>query len=131
MKMGKQIDKLEFLFQNLVKMSRLETGMILIKKEKEDLVQTLSHAVAQIVPRAAKKQMEISVDTQEKFWILHDRKWTEEANFNLLDNAVKYTDVGGKIHIEIQPQYPRYRKRNCHRAAGADLHPFLTGAGGA
>ena len=41
-KMGKQIDKLEFLFQNLVKMSRLETGMILIKKEKEDLVQTLS-----------------------------------------------------------------------------------------
>ena len=103
-KMGKQIDKLEFLFQNLVKMSRLETGMILIKKEKEDLVQTLSHAVAQIVPRAAKKQMEISVDTQEKFWILHDRKWTEEAIFNLLDNAVKYTDVGGKIHIEIQPQ---------------------------
>lgn len=103
-KMEKQIDKLDFLFQNMVKMSRLETGIILIKKEKEDLVQTLSHAVAQIVPLAAKKQMEISVDTQEKFWILHDRKWTEEAIFNLLDNAVKYTEAGGKIHIEIKPQ---------------------------
>lgn len=103
-KMGKQIDKLDFLFQSLVKMSRLETGIILIKKEKEDLVQTLSRAVAQIVPLAEKKQMEISVDAEEKFQISHDRKWTEEAIFNLLDNAVKYTDVGGKIHIEIKPQ---------------------------
>lgn len=103
-KMEKQIDKLDFLFQNMVKMSRLETGIILIKKEKEDLVQTLSHAVAQIVPLAAKKQIEISVDAEGKFPICHDRKWTEETIFNLLDNAVKYTEAGGKIHIEIKPQ---------------------------
>lgn len=55
-KMEKQVDKLEFLFENLVKMSRLETGVIKISKEKEDLIQTLSHAVAQVVPTAAEKR---------------------------------------------------------------------------
>ena len=49
-----------------MKMSRLEFGIILIKKEKEDLVQTLSHAVAQIVPLAAKKPIEISVECRRK-----------------------------------------------------------------
>ena len=31
----------------------------------------------------------------------HDKKWTAEAIFNILDNAVKYTEVGGNIHIVV------------------------------
>ena len=31
----------------------------------------------------------------------HDKKWTAEAIFNILDNAVKYTNEGGNIHIVV------------------------------
>ena len=36
--------------------------------------------------------------------IRHDSKWTEEAIYNILDNALKYTEPGGKIHIQTERQ---------------------------
>lgn len=86
-----QADKLDFLLQSMVKMSRLETGIIQIKSEPGNLYETLTRSVAEIVPKAAEKQIELSVDCPEDFPLRHDRKWTEEAIFNVLDNAVKYT----------------------------------------
>lgn len=103
-KMEKQVDKLEFLFKNLVKMSRLENGVIRITKEKEDLIETLSHAVAQIVPVVTKKEIQLYVEADEKLFISHDKKWTEEAIFNVLDNAVKYTENSGNIKISVKRQ---------------------------
>lgn len=103
-KLEKQVDKLDFLFQNMVKMSRLETGVIKIAKEKGNLVETLSHAVSQIVPAASKKEIELYVDSEPEILISHDSKWTEEAVFNILDNAVKYTDRGGGVRISIKRQ---------------------------
>lgn len=96
-----QTDKLDFLFQNMVKMSRMETGIIRIQREQAPILDTLGNAVAAIVPKAEKKQIELFVRCEEEITIFHDRKWTEEALFNILDNGVKYTDAGGKIKIEV------------------------------
>ncbi|RKI30687.1 sensor histidine kinase [bacterium 1xD8-6] len=96
-----QADKLDFLFQNMVKMSRLETGIIRIQKERASLSETLGRAVAAVVPEAEKKRIQIFVKCAEEIMISHDKKWTEEAVFNILDNAVKYTEEGGKIEIEV------------------------------
>ena len=46
----------------------------------------------------------IYVDCAETLLLCHDRKWTEEAVFNLLDNAVKYTEPGGEISISAKEQ---------------------------
>lgn len=99
-----QTEKLDFLLQSMVKMSRLETGIIRIRSEQSDLYRTLTRSVAQIVPAAAKKQIELSVDCPEDYPLRHDQKWTEEAIFNILDNAVKYTGQGGRIRIEVVRQ---------------------------
>lgn len=99
-----QTEKLEFLIQSMVKMSRLETGVIQIRREPEDLRATLVEALAEAVPQAAKKEIELSVDCEESLMLSHDRKWTREAVFNVLDNAVKYTDTGGKIHVSMTRQ---------------------------
>ena len=96
-----QTDKLDFLFQALVKTSRLETGVIQLDKKVCNLYDTVAQAMSGIVYAAEKKEISVSVNCPEKLMLSHDSKWTAEALFNLLDNAVKYTSAGGKISVSV------------------------------
>lgn len=96
-----QTDKLDFLFQALVKTSRLETGAIRLEKKDGNLFHTLAQAMSGVVYAAEKKEIAVSVDCPEDLPLFHDSKWTSEALFNLLDNAVKYTPSGGKISVSV------------------------------
>ena len=104
-----QTDKLEFLFQALVKTSRLETGAIRLEKKDAPLIDTLAMACSGIVYAAEKKDICVTVDCPDDLCLSHDSKWTAEAVFNLLDNAVKYTPVGGTIRILVE-QWEMYVK---------------------
>lgn len=96
-KMNGQVDKLDFLLQSMVKMSRLETGTIKIQKQKTPLANTLAMAISNVIIKAEKKNITIDVQYDERLELNHDKKWTAEAISNILDNAVKYTNDGGNI----------------------------------
>lgn len=104
-----QTDKLDFLFQALVKTSRLETGAIVLTKKDGLLFDTLAQAMSGIVYAAEKKGIAVTVDCPQDLRLYHDSKWTSEALFNLLDNAVKYTPDGGKICVTVE-QWEMYVK---------------------
>lgn len=55
-----------------------------------------------IVYAAENKQIDVSISCPENLTVAHDSKWTTEALFNLLDNAVKYTPAGGKINVIVE-----------------------------
>ena len=93
-----QTDKLDFLFQALVKTSRLETGVIQLDKKPGRLFDTVAQAMSGIVYAAEKKEIAVSVDCPEDLTVFHDSKWTSEALFNLLDNAVKY-GARGRVRV--------------------------------
>lgn len=98
---GGQINKLDFLIQALVKTSRLETGVIQLEKEDHFIYDTLAQAMSGILYSAEQKKIHVSVECPEDVRVSHDSKWTEEAIFNLLDNAVKYTQAGGTINVSV------------------------------
>ena len=98
-----QTDKLDFLFQALVKTSRLETGVIRLEKKPGHIYDTVAQAMSGIVYGAEKKEISVSVACPDDLILSHDSKWTAEALFNLLDNAVKYTPAGGKISVTVIP----------------------------
>lgn len=112
--MESQIGKLDFLIQGMVKISRLETGVIRIRDHETDLRATIGRAVAAVIPRAEQKQIRLYVECDRDIRVRHDGKWTEEAIFNLLDNAVKYTERGGSIRIEtvVQEIFTQIRIRD-------------------
>ena len=100
-KLGAQVEKLDFLLANMVKISRLETGAVRIQKQQALLADTLADALSVIVPKADAKQIRLSVDYDETMTLNHDRRWTAEALANLLDNAVKYTPAGGSVGVRV------------------------------
>ena len=97
-----QAEKLRTLIDALVKTSRLETGMLALRPERNPLGPMLEAAVAQFLPAAESKRIQltlVSTDAYARF----DPKWTGEAVCNLLDNAVKYTPEGGHVRVEVTP----------------------------
>ncbi|WP_251317035.1 sensor histidine kinase [Flintibacter muris] len=104
-----QTDKLEFLVQSMGKASRLETGAITLDKKDGALLDTLAQAMSGIVYSAEQKGISVEVQCPDDLRVSHDSKWTAEALFNLLDNAVKYTPAGGKISVSVE-QWEMYVK---------------------
>ena len=104
-----QTDKLEFLVQSMGKASRLETGAVTLEKKDVPLLDTLAQAMSGIVYGAEQKGISVEVQCPDDLWVSHDSKWTAEALFNLLDNAVKYTPAGGKISVSVE-QWEMYVK---------------------
>lgn len=100
--MESQIDKLDFLMQAMVKMSRLETDMITLAVSPAPIYDTIGVALAGVELSAERKQIKVTVACDPTLTVPHDKKWTAEALFNLLDNAVKYTPKGGKISVKVE-----------------------------
>ena len=104
-----QTDKLEFLVQSMGKASRLETGAVTLEKKDVPLLDTLAQAMSGIVYGAEQKGISVEVQCPDDLRVSHDSKWTAEALFNLLDNAVKYTPAGGRICVSVE-QWEMYVK---------------------
>lgn len=96
------INKLQSLIESLVNISRLETSMISIKKENKNIKSTIIKAIESAKPKAINKCISINLNDFDDKIVPHDSKWTEECIFNILDNAVKYTNLKGKIDIYVQ-----------------------------
>lgn len=99
---GTQLDKLDFLMQAMIKTSRLETGVISLEKKQQPIYDTLAMALGSIFMSAERKHIQVEVNCPETLVVSHDRKWTAEALFNILDNAVKYTPEYGSIRVCVE-----------------------------
>jgi len=110
---GHQVDKLEFFMKSMIRMSRLETGIVQVQPKQNPVYELIAQAVCDVALKAEKKKIDIVIDESvessesdgEKLSAYFDARWTAEAVFNILDNSVKYTQDGGKIVISARKTY--------------------------
>ena len=88
-----QTEKLRFLIDSLVKLSRLESGIIQLERKPTEIFPILQNVIDQIRERATAKGLSLKLNETSATATI-DSKWTQEAIFNIADNAVKYTDKG-------------------------------------
>ena len=94
-------EKIRFLTEGLIKMARLESRIIQIRKEARDLQETLLESILQVKKEAEEKHIEIRLEMKEGEQAPHDRQWLGEAVYNLLDNSVKYSEEYGQILMTV------------------------------
>ena len=103
-----QTEKLDFLIQSLVKLSRMESGIIAVHSEDTTIKQMLESIQQQFNVKVREKNITLSLcDTD--LHIRCDSKWTVEALGNIVDNAIKYTACGGNVQIKVE-QYSFFVK---------------------
>ena len=101
------LGKLTFLTNSLIKMSRLESGIISLKPEKNSLNGIVLQAVKTVYAKAKEKGILITFECDQAFEAVLDFNWTAEAISNVIDNAVKYTPQGGFVRLQIT-EYPSF-----------------------
>ena len=98
----RQSEKLDFLIKSLVKTSRLETGTFQLTPVRGNLDTVISSAIKQILPYAESKAIKIMYKPMS-LEAIFDSKWTQEALYNILDNAVKYSSANSEVTVKVEP----------------------------
>ena len=95
-----ELDRIETLVQNLLKITKLDAGSIVIEKHPENVEELLRDVELHFAYRAKQEQKEIVLSGADDIWLSCDRDWMLEAIDNLVKNALDHTAQGGIIQME-------------------------------
>ena len=95
-----ELDRIETLIQNLLKITRLDAGAIIIEKNFENVSDMMHDIEQHFAYRAKQEQKELILSGDDDITLFCDREWMIEAVSNLVKNAFDHTDAGKRICVE-------------------------------
>lgn len=116
----KQIDRMEWLLTSLLKLSKLDAGVVEFNKTKIKMTEIIKKASMPVLIPMELKNQTLEIVCGEEIELETDGQWTSEAVLNVLKNCVEHTACGGKIRI-ICTDTPIYTKLViCDNGKGID-----------
>jgi len=101
---GQQIERLDWLATNLLELSKLESGLVLLDLRPDDLRTVVEGAVQQAEPAADRKGVRLVADLpRDAVRQPHDPQRMGQVLGNLIGNAIKFTPRGGEVHVTLEP----------------------------
>jgi signal transduction histidine kinase len=101
---GQQIERLDWLAQNLLDLSKLDSGLIRLDLRPDDLRATILSAVEQAQVSAHRRGLSLTAELPETTLVTrHDPQRLGQALTNLIGNALKFTPRGGSVRVVLSP----------------------------
>jgi two-component system phosphate regulon sensor histidine kinase PhoR len=105
-----QAERLNALLNDLIDISRIESGEMRMSFRMFDILPFLVDVVEDLKPLADQKQITIQLTpisiTGDEIEVFGDKERLKQVMVNLVENAVKYTNPGGKVSIELRDSMP-------------------------
>jgi len=102
-----EINRMSQIVEDLLLLSRADTGQIELNKGDINLTEILSEVVAQMDMLARSKGLNLSTSNNHReIHIFGDALRIREMLINLIDNGIKYTEEGGSVHIILKNGFP-------------------------
>jgi signal transduction histidine kinase len=98
-KSSNELNRIEYLIQNLLKLSRLDAGTIELEKRNHNLKDFLTRAISTLLTRAEAENKSITLDCDDVIILNYDEEWLLEAVSNIIKNALDHTSSGDLINI--------------------------------
>jgi two-component system phosphate regulon sensor histidine kinase PhoR len=96
----KQSDRLNLILEDLLQLSKIESGQVQFKQEPLHIGSVVDRTIAMIKPLADKKQHQLRAQVDADLPLINgDQERLVQVLANLLDNAIKYTPEGGQITV--------------------------------
>lgn len=99
----KELDRIEMLVQNLLKITKLDAGSIVFEKTSQNVADMMGEIELHFAYRAKQEQKALILSGDEHISMLCDRDWMIEALENIVKNAFDHTGIGDSIQIEWKP----------------------------
>lgn len=96
----KQLDRMNWLIQSILKLAKLDAAAIEFFKVKQGLNETIEESIAALSSKANSAEVNILFQEVNEIIFQHDRLWLEEALINIIKNAIEHTPPEGKITIK-------------------------------
>jgi len=97
-----ETDRLHRLIENILNISRIESGVVKVVREPISLTGVVKRVLDVAVPQARLKDIELEERLAPVFYQVEaDEDMIYQAAMNLVSNAIKYTPNGGKIVVEV------------------------------
>ena len=97
-----ELDRIETLVLNLLKLTKLDAGTMVMNKKKENLYDILRAIEKSFAYRAVGEKKEFTLSGDENTPLFCDRDWISEAVSNIVKNAFDHTNEGNFIHMECR-----------------------------
>lgn len=96
----KELDRIETLVQNLLKITKLDAGSILFEKATENVADMMGEIELHFTYRAKQEHKKLLLSGEENISLFCDRNWIVEAIENIVKNAFDHTNSGNSINIQ-------------------------------
>lgn len=106
-KASKNVDRLNYLIQDLDEISKLESGKMVLNIEKFDIVELIKETKESLDDKAKSHNIEIQLKIKPgtPYWVKADKYKISQVLVNLIENSIKYGKNGGKSQIRIFPLF--------------------------